>query len=165
LLCVCVVCFLFSVLSVPPARPPTHPTHPHPPTPTPPGTLTTLQALTSDREIVLPDGRKLMGHLKFEELSKQTGLTFAQLRQRNVFPIHPSFRLVAVGKPAASAEGQTKLSYHWLTPELNTMFLFVWVRNLDQVEESQVLLLIRTCVRTYVRTYVRTATTYCYYNG
>jgi hypothetical protein len=102
------------------------------------GTLTTLQALTSDREIVLPDGRKLLGHDKFEELSKQTGLSFAQLRQRNVFPIHPSFRLVAVGKPAASAEGQTKLSYHWLTPELNTMFLFVWVRNLDQVEESQV---------------------------
>jgi MoxR-like ATPase len=103
------------------------------------GTLSTLQALMSDREIVLPDGRKLLGHDKYQELSEQTDLSFGQLRQRNVFPIHPSFRLVAVGKPAASAEGQTKLSYHWLTPEVNTMFLFVWVRNLDQTEESQVL--------------------------
>lgn len=58
---------------------------------------------------------------------------------RSIFPIHPSFRVLALAEPpvvgAAPSGGSSKGQQQWLGPELLTMFLYHTVSPLAKAEE------------------------------
>ncbi|CAL4081731.1 unnamed protein product, partial [Meganyctiphanes norvegica] len=99
------------------------------------GTLAVLHRLLHDREIQLYDGTRLIHHDRYESLKAESQLTDSELTIRGVFPIHPSFRVVALAEPPiiGGAQGQ------WLTPESLTLFLYHSMRPLTQAETRDLL--------------------------
>lgn len=53
---------------------------------------------------------------------------------RNVFPIHPSFRIVALSEPPSSTNQQ-----NWLSSEVLTMFLFHTMEGLTKFDEQNII--------------------------
>ncbi|CAD5122119.1 DgyrCDS10568 [Dimorphilus gyrociliatus] len=98
------------------------------------GTFAVLQRLIHDRELSLFDGTKLMGHDRYNELKSKHSLTDEELANRNVFPIHPSFRIVALSEPPSSANQQ-----NWLTSEMLTMFLYHTMDGLTKFDEQHII--------------------------
>ncbi|KAG7255152.1 hypothetical protein CRUP_037224 [Coryphaenoides rupestris] len=69
----------------------------------------------------------------------------SELEMMSIFPVHPSFRVLALAEPPAAATGLPGgRGQPWLGPELLTMFLFHSVSPLARTEEAG---LIRTLVR------------------
>ncbi len=62
-------------------------------------------------------------------------VTSADLLHRFIFPIHPSFRIIALAEPPQV--GST--TQQWLGPEILTMFLFHTVKPLAKAEETAVI--------------------------
>lgn len=58
-----------------------------------------------------------------------------QLQQRSIFPVHPSFRIIALAEPPVI--GST--TQQWLGPEFLTMFFFHYMKPLVKSEEIQVI--------------------------
>lgn len=57
---------------------------------------------------------------------------------RSIFPIHPSFRVLALAEPpvvGAASAGSGSRGQQWLGPELLTMFLYHTVTPLAKAEE------------------------------
>lgn len=54
---------------------------------------------------------------------------------RNIFPIHPSFRIVALAEPPVVGSSKQQ----WLSPEMLTMFLYHHMRPLSRDEEYNVI--------------------------
>lgn len=54
---------------------------------------------------------------------------------RSIFPIHPSFRLLALAEPPV----QGSRGQQWLNPEILTMFFFHTVKPLDVAEEASII--------------------------
>ncbi|XP_048458993.1 von Willebrand factor A domain-containing protein 8 isoform X2 [Rhincodon typus] len=100
-----------------------------------PGTLAVLQRLIHDRELTLYDGSRLLRTDRYEELKKVLGLSDEDLQRRLIYPIHPSFRILALAEPPVVGSG----AQQWLGSELLTMFLFHSVRPLSMKEEAEVL--------------------------
>ncbi|CAG8469528.1 17842_t:CDS:10 [Acaulospora morrowiae] len=100
------------------------------------GTLVTLQRLVKEREVSLPDGRQLIHPERYKKLIEKHGFNNESLKKKLIFPVHPAFRIVALGRPSNSGEGKPG---SWLSPEIVSMFQFVVVRPLDHQEEVQVL--------------------------
>ncbi|RKO85785.1 AAA domain-containing protein, partial [Blyttiomyces helicus] len=99
------------------------------------GTLSTLQRLITDRELVLPDGTTLIHPARHASLLRRADTTAAMLAAKKIFPIHPAFRVVAVARPASSSSPKG----NWLNPEILAMFRFVVVRPLVYSEETAVI--------------------------
>lgn len=53
---------------------------------------------------------------------------------RSIFPIHPSFRIIAMAEPPVIGSA----TQQWLGPELLTMFFFHYMKPLVKSEEMQV---------------------------
>jgi hypothetical protein len=53
----------------------------------------------------------------------------------NIFPIHPSFRLIGLAEPPNLQDS----SQHWLTPELLTLFVYHDLRPLPADEETSII--------------------------
>ncbi|KAM6448203.1 von Willebrand factor A domain-containing protein 8 isoform 3-T3 [Liasis olivaceus] len=100
-----------------------------------PGTLAVLQRLIHDREITLYDGTRLLREDRYRKLQEELQLSDEELQQRTIFPIHPSFRLIALAEPPPV--GST--TQQWLGPELLTLFLFHYVKPLSKSEEILVI--------------------------
>ncbi|XP_077987566.1 von Willebrand factor A domain-containing protein 8-like [Glandiceps talaboti] len=100
-----------------------------------PGTLASLQRLVHDREFNLFDGTKLIRHDRYEELKKKTETTDEEMRKRQVFPIHPSFRILALAEPPVAGSS----SHQWLNSELLTLFHYHHVKPLSYIEEMEVI--------------------------
>lgn len=102
------------------------------------GTLAVLSRLLHDRELDLYDGTRLLRWDRYQELKEQLELSDQQLQERSVFPIHPSFRVLALAEPpvlgSSSSRGQ-----QWLGPELLTMFLYHTVTPLSREEEMHLI--------------------------
>uniref|UniRef100_A0AAR5PQP5 von Willebrand factor A domain-containing protein 8 n=2 Tax=Dendroctonus ponderosae TaxID=77166 RepID=A0AAR5PQP5_DENPD len=100
-----------------------------------PSTLSVLHRLVHDRDLQLYDGKRLMGFDRYNFLVDKLGLSKEQLGQSGIFPIHPEFRIVAVGEPpnAQSKEGS------WMSPEILSLFLFHQLRTLSKLEEMHVI--------------------------
>jgi hypothetical protein len=79
------------------------------------GTISVLIRLIEDRELVLFDGTRYMALDKLTKLSKKLRLTPAELAARNVHPIHPNFRILAL----ATLPERTR---PWLTNEVMHLF-------------------------------------------
>ncbi|XP_003412650.2 von Willebrand factor A domain-containing protein 8 isoform X2 [Loxodonta africana] len=99
------------------------------------GTLAVLQRLIHDRELSLYDGSRLLREDRYTRLKEELKLSDAQLRNRSIFPIHPSFRIIALAEPPVI--GST--TQQWLGPEFLTMFFFHYMKPLVKSEEMQVI--------------------------
>ncbi|XP_076011540.1 von Willebrand factor A domain-containing protein 8 isoform X2 [Genypterus blacodes] len=102
------------------------------------GTLAVLSRLLHDRELDLYDGTRLLRWDRYQTLKEQLQLSDEQLQQRSIFPIHPSFRVLALAEPPVVGAGTSSNSsrgQQWLGPELLTMFLYHTVTPLARAEE------------------------------
>ncbi|KAG7467129.1 hypothetical protein MATL_G00150010 [Megalops atlanticus] len=99
------------------------------------GTLAVLSRLIHDRELALYDGTRLLRSDRYQALKEELQLSDQELQQRSIFPIHPSFRIVALAEPPVA--GST--SQQWLGPELLTMFLFHTMKPLGVAEETAII--------------------------
>uniref|UniRef100_UPI0037E9A655 von Willebrand factor A domain-containing protein 8 n=1 Tax=Semicossyphus pulcher TaxID=241346 RepID=UPI0037E9A655 len=102
------------------------------------GTLAVLSRLLHDRELDLYDGTRLLRWDRYQTLKEQLQFSDEQLKERSIFPIHPSFRVLALAEPpvvGASASGGSSKGQQWLGPELLTMFLYHTVTPLAKAEE------------------------------
>uniref|UniRef100_A0ABM5FZN6 von Willebrand factor A domain-containing protein 8 n=1 Tax=Pogona vitticeps TaxID=103695 RepID=A0ABM5FZN6_9SAUR len=100
-----------------------------------PGTLTVLQRLIQDRDITLYDGTRLLRKDRYQKLKEELQLSDEKLQERSIFPIHPSFRIIALAEPPVIG-GTTQ---QWLGPELLTLFLFHYMKPLSKSEEIKVI--------------------------
>jgi len=69
--------------------------------------------------MTLFDGTRLVRHDRWEELLA-TGLTAEELEARGVRPVHPAFRVVAIGQTPGINGGHVP----WLSAEVATYFRF-----------------------------------------
>uniref|UniRef100_A0A3Q2TY78 von Willebrand factor A domain-containing protein 8 n=1 Tax=Fundulus heteroclitus TaxID=8078 RepID=A0A3Q2TY78_FUNHE len=103
------------------------------------GTLAVLSRLLHDRELDLYDGTRLLRWDRYQTLKEQLQFSDQQLQERSIFPIHPSFRVLALAEPpvvgASSSSGSSRGQQQWLGPELLTMFLYHTVAPLAKAEE------------------------------
>ncbi|GAB1299118.1 von Willebrand factor A domain-containing protein 8 [Apodemus speciosus] len=94
-----------------------------------------LVLLIHDRELSLYDGSRLLREDRYLRLKESLQLTDEQLQNRSIFPIHPSFRIIALAEPPVV--GST--TQQWLGPEFLTMFFFHHMKPLVKSEELQVI--------------------------
>ncbi|XP_050974831.1 von Willebrand factor A domain-containing protein 8 isoform X2 [Labeo rohita] len=99
------------------------------------GTLAVLSRLLHDRELALYDGTRLLRWDRYQTLKDELQLTDKELQDRSIFPIHPSFRIIALAEPPQI--GST--TQQWLGPEILTMFLFHTIKPLGKAEETAVI--------------------------
>ncbi|XP_062861685.1 von Willebrand factor A domain-containing protein 8 [Trichomycterus rosablanca] len=99
------------------------------------GTLSVLSRLLHDRELALYDGTRLLRSDRYHSLKEELQLTENELQERGVFPIHPSFRVIALAEPPVAGSS----TQQWLNPELLTMFFFHTVKPLAKVEEVAII--------------------------
>ncbi|KAM9486140.1 von Willebrand factor A domain-containing protein 8 [Clarias gariepinus] len=99
------------------------------------GTLSVLSRLLHDRELALYDGTRLLRWDRYLAMKEEHQLTDHELQERRIFPIHPSFRVIALAEPPVAGSS----SQQWLSPELLTMFFFHTVRPLAKVEEAAII--------------------------
>ncbi|KAI9366882.1 AAA domain-containing protein, partial [Zopfochytrium polystomum] len=99
------------------------------------GALASLQRLISERAATLPDGTQLLPQDRYVELSKLPGYSQEVLTARKVYPVHPSFRVIAIARPTSSVSPRGT----WLNPEITSMFMFVPMRPLAYTEEMEVI--------------------------
>lgn len=99
------------------------------------GTLAVLSRLLHDRELSLYDGTRLLRWDRYQSLKQELQLSDEELRKRSVFPVHPSFRVVALAEPPVPGSS----SKQWLGPEILTMFLFHTVSQLGKAEEAAII--------------------------
>ncbi|XP_077071835.1 von Willebrand factor A domain-containing protein 8 isoform X2 [Siphateles boraxobius] len=99
------------------------------------GTLAVLSRLLHDRELALYDGTRLLRWDRYQTLKEELKLTDQELQDRSIFPIHPSFRIIALAEPPQV--GST--TQQWLGPEILTMFLFHTIKPLAKAEETAIL--------------------------
>uniref|UniRef100_A0A3B5MK56 von Willebrand factor A domain containing 8 n=1 Tax=Xiphophorus couchianus TaxID=32473 RepID=A0A3B5MK56_9TELE len=105
------------------------------------GTLAVLSRLLHDRELDLYDGTRLLRWDRYQALKEQLQFSDQQLQERSIFPIHPSFRVLALAEPpvvgaSSSSTSSSRGQQQWLGPELLTMFLYHSVSPLAKAEES-----------------------------
>ncbi|XP_053253218.1 von Willebrand factor A domain-containing protein 8 isoform X2 [Podarcis raffonei] len=100
-----------------------------------PGTLAVLQRLIHDRDITLYDGTRLLRNERYQKLKEDLQLSDEELQQRSIFPIQPSFRIIALAEPPVLGSS----TQQWLGPELLTLFLFHDIKPLSKSEEIKVI--------------------------
>jgi len=69
--------------------------------------------------MVLFDGTRLIRQDRWDALLAD-GLSAEELHSRSVFPVHPSFRVIAIGQEPSGKAGGVP----WLTAEVATYFRF-----------------------------------------
>ncbi|KAL0985591.1 hypothetical protein UPYG_G00159100, partial [Umbra pygmaea] len=99
------------------------------------GTLAVLSRLLHDRELSLYDGTRLLRWDRYQVLKDNLQLTDQQLNARSIFPIHPSFRVLALAEPPVVGSG----GQQWLGPEILTMFLFHNIQPLASKQETSLI--------------------------
>ncbi|XP_041358414.1 von Willebrand factor A domain-containing protein 8-like [Gigantopelta aegis] len=99
------------------------------------GSFAVLHRLVHERELQLYDGTRLLQQDKYQDVKEKTKLTDEQLREKQILPIHPSFRIVALAEPPVVGSSKQQ----WLSAELLTMFLYHHMRPLSRVEETDVI--------------------------
>ncbi|TPX32182.1 hypothetical protein SmJEL517_g04613 [Synchytrium microbalum] len=102
------------------------------------GTLATIQRLTSEREMVLPDGTQLVHPNRYVKLIKKSGFTPAMMKEKKIVPVHPNFRVISIARPTVTAQGGAQKG-NWLSPEICSLFRYIPMRSLSYVEEMYVI--------------------------
>jgi hypothetical protein len=81
------------------------------------GTISTLLRLIEDREITLFDGSRYVQMERYREMQRKFGLSEDDLTARNIFPVHPSFRILCLATPPT-------MEAPWLTNEMMNLYHF-----------------------------------------
>ncbi|XP_034741708.1 von Willebrand factor A domain-containing protein 8 [Etheostoma cragini] len=104
------------------------------------GTLAVLSRLLHDRELDLYDGTRLLRWDRYQTLKEELQFTDQQLQERSIFPIHASFRVLALAEPpVVGASTNSSRGQQWLGPELLTMFLYHTVSPMARAEEVKLI--------------------------
>ncbi|XP_031729156.1 von Willebrand factor A domain-containing protein 8 [Anarrhichthys ocellatus] len=105
------------------------------------GTLAVLSRLLHDRELDLYDGTRLLRWDRYQTLKEQLEFSDQQLQERLIFPIHPSFRVLALAEPpvVGASTSSSRGPQQWLGPELLTMFLYHTVSPMARAEEMDLI--------------------------
>jgi len=85
---------------------------------TPPDVMSNLDRLCHDRDIELFDGSRLMRWDRYDTTKQNAHFTDDQMAAQQMFRIHESFRIIAVGEPPSAKQAQ------WLTSETMACFSF-----------------------------------------
>ena len=85
---------------------------------TPPDVMSNLDRLCHDRDIELFDGSRLMRWDRYDTTKATCGFTDDQMAVQQMYRIHESFRVIAVGEPPSAKQAQ------WLTSETMACFSF-----------------------------------------
>ncbi|KXS13469.1 hypothetical protein M427DRAFT_33874 [Gonapodya prolifera JEL478] len=112
------------------------------------GTLASIQRLVQDREMPLPDGSHLVSARTFQDHIRRTGMSPSYLTEvKHIFPIHPSFRIVATSSTPAHppASGNVSEAMPWLTEEILNMFHFVEIGAFARFEEEEIVKAVTKC--------------------
>lgn len=129
--------------------------------------LGVLQRLVQDREIDLADGTKLLAQSKYDEIlsdAQESGATPALDR---VFPIHPSFRVIAIAESdpvtlkASPTPGRDSTTA-WLNSDSIAMFSFHHLPNLTKTQSEQVVRSLYPQLPDDTTRYEIVATLHCY---
>ncbi|XP_068924755.1 von Willebrand factor A domain-containing protein 8 isoform X2 [Petaurus breviceps papuanus] len=99
------------------------------------GTLAVLQRLIHDRELTLFDGSRLLREDRYQHLKEDLQLSDEQLKKRSIYPIHPSFRIIALAEPPVIGSS----TQQWLGPEFLTLFFFHHMKPLIKSQEMEVI--------------------------
>ncbi|XP_044761445.1 von Willebrand factor A domain-containing protein 8 [Coccinella septempunctata] len=100
-----------------------------------PSTLSVLHRLVHDRELQLHDGKRLMSYDRYSFLRDKLKISEADLTKSGIFPIHPNFRIVAIGEPPNNQSNTN----NWMTSEVLSLFLFHELRTLSKQEEMNII--------------------------
>ncbi|KAI8616388.1 AAA domain-containing protein [Chytriomyces sp. MP71] len=100
------------------------------------GALASLQRFLEDGEVDLPNNSTLLRNDKFESIKMRCGFSDEEMKARRVFPMHPSFRVIAVANVPHS--GPSASGNSWMNEEVAAMFHFVKVDEMDAVEERAI---------------------------
>ncbi|KAJ3062151.1 von Willebrand factor A domain-containing protein 8, partial [Podochytrium sp. JEL0797] len=99
-------------------------------------TIASMQRFFEDGELALPDGRNLVSFQKFEAIMHRCNMSEQELNRREMFRIHPSFRVVAVANIPFTGASAAGLS--WLNEETANMFHFIKVNEIEAAEEHAI---------------------------
>ncbi|XP_022919882.1 von Willebrand factor A domain-containing protein 8 [Onthophagus taurus] len=99
-----------------------------------PSTLSVLHRLVHDREIQLHDGKRLINYEKYKFLQTEFKLTEDQLQSNGIYPIHPDFKIIAIGEPPIFQTGG-----NWMSPEVLSLFTFHEAKPLSKLEEMHII--------------------------
>ncbi|GLD91816.1 hypothetical protein PINS_up000349 [Pythium insidiosum] len=112
--------------------------------------LGVLQRLVQDREIDLADGTKLLGRYKYDEMLSAAQAQDPTLSALDgVFPIHPSFRIIAIAesdavstsgngtRSAVAVPGRDSVTA-WLNSDSIAMFTFHALPSLTRTQQEQI---------------------------
>ncbi|KAJ1564133.1 von Willebrand factor A domain-containing protein 8, partial [Nowakowskiella sp. JEL0078] len=99
------------------------------------GVLSSLQRLLEDREVsgggfAVGGGGLGVSEEKYRMLENKIGRE--ELNKRGIWMVHPGFRVVAVAR-IGSSDG-------WLTEEILTMFRWVYMPELEKIDEKEVVM-------------------------
>lgn len=106
--------------------------------------LGVLQRLVQDREIDLADGVKLLAQHKYDEILKEKQHADASITElANVFPIHPSFRIIAIAESEPSSKAKTaamdrESTSAWLNSDSIALFSFHTLPTLSRSHQNQI---------------------------
>ncbi|XP_045461527.1 von Willebrand factor A domain-containing protein 8 [Harmonia axyridis] len=100
-----------------------------------PSTLSVLHRLVHDRELQLHDGKRLISSDKYDFLKNNLKISEQDLTRSGIYPIHPNFRIVAIGEPPSNQSNAS----NWMTSEVLSLFLFHELRTLSKQEEMNII--------------------------
>uniref|UniRef100_K3W7I1 VWFA domain-containing protein n=1 Tax=Globisporangium ultimum (strain ATCC 200006 / CBS 805.95 / DAOM BR144) TaxID=431595 RepID=K3W7I1_GLOUD len=105
--------------------------------------LGVLQRLVQDREIDLADGTKLLAQSKYDEIFEEAKENSVKPSLDRVFPIHPSFRIIAIAESDPSTLKSAPVlgresSAAWLSSDSIAMFTFHYLPSLSKTQSEQV---------------------------
>ncbi|RNF05748.1 putative heat shock protein HslVU, ATPase subunit HslU [Trypanosoma rangeli] len=112
----------------------------------PSGMLSSLQQLLVDGSMSLYDGTLLRSQREYEILKRELMATDEEMRARQIFSVHPSFRVVATARYKASAGSCGKVSQgSWrVTHEVTSLFGVVIIPATTRMTLHAVLLRVAT---------------------
>ena len=116
-------------------------------------------SLIHEREAQLFDGSRILRHDRYDDIKQQLNASDQDMANRNLFRMHPDFRIVALAEPPSSSgmwqfelnlkgvgckqfhkiHEKGKSNTRWLTPEILSMFLYHTLRPLQVKEEIRIL--------------------------
>lgn len=107
--------------------------------------LGVLQRLVQDREIDLADGTKLLSQTKYDAILQEIQTEGKSMRTLGqVFPIHPSFRIIAIAESEPSSTKSMKTApgrestTAWLNSDSIAMFSFHHLPELSRVQNEEI---------------------------
>ena len=108
----------------------------------PAAVLGSLSRLFQDREIALPDNSRLVNHLVYENIKTTTGLSDKELSMRQIYKIHPSFRIIGTALPPSKQDTKSTV---WHGEEIYGMAHILKVDPMSPNEERSLLKELSEC--------------------